>query len=257
MLDQFRPLTLKKRLSAQNRYWQRILVCLVLLLILNVGCAKRRSPEVDLKMRVQQSGSPGVYLVTGSTNLPEQSLITVMALRSIRSDSPSTVSANPNATNSILARQIVKVEHENWQTTLNLWQVAPDGRFREAWQLNQSEEGLSLNPAANVTFLALLDPAVQPLPIEKKLQQQDKNLRGRLVRFTDDGQWYVQASEVLPVALPTGKTVPPPLRAEDINGGWGNRSVIQREPQNSDFVGLPPEKIEKTTAPPSTTEFMR
>lgn len=257
MLGQFCPLTFKQRLISQNRYWQGVLVCLVLVLIMNSGCAKPRSPNVDLKMQVKQSGSPGVYLVTGSTNLPDQSLITVEALRSLSPDLPSSVSSNSDATYSILARQIVEVKQGNWQTTLNLWKVAADGRFREAWQINQSEQGLSLNPATDVAFIALLDPATQPPPLEQKLQQEGKKLQGRLVRFTDDGQWYIQAREILPVALPTGKTTPPPLRAEDINDGWGNRSVIQQEPQDSGFVGAPPEIGNQTNAPPSAREFMR
>lgn len=257
MRSKFCLLAFNKRLTQHFGNWPRVLVAIVLLLILNVGCAKERSPNVELKMQVQQSGSPGVYVVSGSTNLPEKSLITVAAMRSLRSSLASSASSKPNGTYSILARQIVRVEKGKWQSTLNLWQVAPDGWFQEAWELKQSEMEMSLDPAPEVIFLALLDPASQPPAIEQKLQQQGKKLAGRLIRFTSDGQWYVQASEILPVALPSGKTTPRPIRAEDKNWGWGDRFVVKQEPPVSSFVGLPPDTLNPTSAPLSQREFMR
>lgn len=257
MPSQIYSLAFQRRLIPSSIYRWGVLVAIVLTLIVTTGCAKPRSPNIELKMQVQPSGSPGIYLVAGTTNLPDQSRITIAAVRSLRPSLPLSVSSDSNSTYSILARQIVKVEKGNWQSTLNLWQVAEDGRFREVWQLNQSEIGLSLNPAPDVTFLALLDPATQPATLEKKLQQQDKKLQGSFVRYTADGQWYVQAAETLPVALPSSKTTPPSLKAENVNWGWGKRYEIKQAPPDSGFVTLPPERLNQTNAPLSQREFMR
>ncbi len=208
-------------------------------------------------MQVQPSGRPGVYLVAGNTNLPDQSRITVTATRSLDSGVPPSTSSNPNTTYSILDRQIAKVERGNWQTTLNLWQIASDGRFREAWQLNQPELGLSITPASEVTFLALVDPVGQSPVVKQQLEQLGKKLEGSLVRFTSDGQWYLQTREILALALPTGKTTPPILRAEDRNGGWGDRFAIKQQSKSSDFVNLPPAPASQTDQPLSSSEFLR
>ncbi|MBW4648992.1 MAG: hypothetical protein KME06_09840 [Kastovskya adunca ATA6-11-RM4] len=207
-------------------------------------------------MQVQPSSRPGAYLVAGSTNLPEQSLIAVAATRSLRPGSTPDGVFQQNATYSILARQIVKVEQGNWQATLNLWQIAPNGQFQEAWQLNQSEMGVSVNPETEVTFVALVEPAIQSPALAQKLETLLANPSGELVRFTTDDQ-YIQATKTLLIPLPTGKTTPPVLGAEDENGGWGDRFLIKEEPPNAQPANLPPASETQTNAPLSSSEFLR
>lgn len=208
-------------------------------------------------MQVQPSSRPGAYLVAGSTNLPEQSLIAVAATRSLRPGSTPDGVFQQNATYSILARQVVKVEQGNWQTTLNLWQVAPNGQFQEAWQLNQSEMGISVNPATEVTFVALVEPAIQSPALAQQLKTLLANPVGDLVRFTTDAQQYIQATTTLLIPLPTGKTTPPVLGVEDENGGWGDRFLIQEEPPNAQSANLQPASETQTNAPLSSSEFLR
>ncbi|PPS41585.1 hypothetical protein B1A85_17085 [Chroococcidiopsis sp. TS-821] len=224
-----------------------------LLLLLCVSCSYRSSsPDVELKIdEIKATSRPGVYSVAGSTNLPDNSRIVVTAVRYLR---PAQEQSNLNLSNtySILARQSALVSAGKWQTTLNFWQVAPDGRFQEAWQMEVPLQNL-LQPATTVSFIATYKPSSQLTPTQ---QQQTPELQGSLVRFSTDGEEYVQASQSLPVALASGKTNPPRIQPEDINGGWGNRSELTLD--NSSTTTRP--KVIRTSqsnAPLSHSEFLR
>jgi hypothetical protein len=241
--------------TLESLYSQTKWTVILLLVVLCASCSSPKPPEVALKLSVQPASSSGLYNVTGSTNLPEHSQITVAAIRYLRPTDQEFLDSDPNATYSILARQIVEVSQGKWQANLNLWQVAPDGRFQEAWQLNQSQIGLSLNPASEVSFVAIFDPATQPPKRKKNEEVQD--FRGSLVRFTLEGQPYVQASQTLQVSLPVGRRPPPVLKAEDMNGGWGNRYEVK--PQPAVAINIRPQlpKTNQTDAPLSPSEFLR
>lgn len=236
-------------------YFQSKSTVILLLLILCVSCSSSKPPDVVLKVNVQQASSSGLYNVTGSTSLPEHSQITVAAIRYLRPTDQEFLGPDPNATYSILARQITEVSQGKWQAALNLWQVAPDGRFQEAWQLNQSQIGLSLNPASEVSFVAIFDPTTQPP--KRKNNQEAQDFKGSLVRFTPEGQPYVQASQTIRVSLPVGKRPPPVLKAEDINGGWGNRYELKPEPAVAINIRPQLPKTSQTDAPLSPSEFVR
>ncbi|HEY9739728.1 MAG TPA: hypothetical protein V6C90_04490 [Coleofasciculaceae cyanobacterium] len=213
------------------------------------------STDANFQLRVTPSGRSGVYTVVGSTNLPDESRITVAAIRSLRLDKERTKSVSPNQTYSILAYQDVKVNQGKWQTTMNLWKVAPDGQFKEAWQIEQSKLGLSLEPETEVTFLATVAPTDSLTKLESLLQKQGIKLASNLVRNTFDGERYVQVSQNLPIALPSGQTTPPPQRPEDLNGGWGPRYLLIPEPPNTNNFEKPTKR--RTTAPLSPAESLQ
>jgi hypothetical protein len=139
-----------QRLAAQK--W----VVIVLVLVLCVSCAASEPPDIALKVNVEAGTRPGLYNVSGTTNLPNQNQITVAAIRSLRPTNQD-FGAEEKGTYSILDRKSVEVKQGKWQTTLNLWQVAPDGRLQEAWQLGSSQTE-SLNPSAEVAFVTTFDP---------------------------------------------------------------------------------------------------
>ena len=194
-----------------------------------------------------------MYLVSGKTNLPENSTIEVSALRYFR---PTAKSFAPrlNPPYSILSRQRTQIEQGQWRVKLKLWQVASDGSFQEEWQLNASKAS---KPISEVTFLALVNPNSQTPKLREKLEKQAENFAERLIRFTSDGQWYVQAAESLPLSLPTGKTTPPPLRAENINSGWGDRASIQRRFTSERRPSTAPVKTDRTNVPLSPGEMLQ
>lgn len=238
-----------------------VIITSSLLSLITSGCVNKSPNEVQLEIQgIQREDSNGLYKIAGSTNLPESSRIAVTAVRYLRS-----TAANPeeiiddgqNINRSILARQIVEVKQGKWEAELNLWQVAPNGNFQETWQLDRDHKKLA--PENQVSFIATFDPQGQLPSSERENPQQStpqyQNLEGKSLRFTNEGEKYVQASQYRSIPLPVGKTAPPRLEPEDFNDGWGNRSQIQA--QDSTPMLPPVGKSQQTSFPLLTSEFLR
>jgi hypothetical protein len=256
---------LDQTLSCNQRLLKRALV-VMLLLVLSAGCSEIRSPaqffqlpghvaDVDLNLHVTPANTPGTYQVTGKTNLPERTQLTVAAVRYLYPATPVGKMLNPEPTYGILDYQSVQVSQGQWQTQLNLWQVAPNGQFKEGWQIDQSRLGVSLKPTEEVVFLATLAPVGKLPKLEQQLARQGMRLASGTVRSTSDGQRYAQVNQMLAIALPTGSTTPPSLQAEDVNQGWGYRYLIPQEPQNPTKLEFPDTR--NTNAPASPKEFLQ
>lgn len=240
-------------------------ICLMLLAA-SYGCVQKAQERVEMKIGdVQPISSKGVYNIVGSTNLPESSKITVAAVRYLRPVSGRTealLNSDTNTNRSILARQIVEVKQGQWEAALNLWQVSPDGSFQEVWQANPAQ--IRLFPEDGVTFVAIFDPASQwEQPDNQNSQklklenQQFDTLESKLIRFTNEGEKYLQVSQTLTIPLPTGKTIPPRPQPEDLNGGWGNRYQIPPQSIASKSTLPPPIKNRQTNAYVTPSEFLR
>ncbi|AFY33501.1 hypothetical protein [Calothrix sp. PCC 7507] len=235
----------------------------LILLSVSYGCVQKVQEEVQLEIKnVQSVASNSVYNITGSTNLPESSRITVEAVRYLRptaGQEGALSDSNVDTKRSILARQIVEVKEGKWQTDLNLWQVSADGRLQEVWQPNNAQIGLT--PESGVTFIAIFDPASQWEQSAKQKAEKQKlenqQLDGKLVRFTNEGEKYVQASQTLLIPLPEGKTTAPRPESGDINGGWGNRYQIPPAPIASKTTFIPSATSRQTNASLAPSEFLR
>lgn len=246
MLNQLYWLLLQK-----IKFSRWTLIYILLLALCNSCTSASPPPDVELKINtIQAAARPGVYNVVGTTNLPDDSRIAIAAIRYLQPTQ--TRSLNPRTnTYSILARQIVPVNQGKWQTTLNLWQVAPDGQYQEVWQLSQPQQA-GYEPATKIKFVATYEPTSQSSSLQQ-LQQ----LQGSSVRFTAEGEEYVQASQSLPIAVASGRTTSPTIQPEDINGGWGNRSELKAVSANTVNVRPRVNKTSQTNAPLSATEFLR
>lgn len=240
-------------------------ICLMLLAA-SYGCVQKAQEKVEMKIGdVQPVSSKGVYNVVGSTNLPESSKITVAAVRYLRpvsGQAEALLNSDTNTNRSILARQIVEVKQGQWEAALNLWQVSPDGTFQEVWQANPAQ--IRLFPEGDVKFVAIFDPASQWEQSDnqnsqklKSQNQQLEKLESKLIRFTNEGEKYLQVSQTLIIPLPTGKTIPPRPQPEDLNGGWGNRYQIPPQSVASKTTLLPQVKNRQTNAYVTPSEFLR
>lgn len=228
---------------------------LLILLATSSGCVSVRSSPVELSLQVDPTRRPGTYTLSGSTNLPDETAIVVQGVRYMKSPASSELD---QANYSILSRQVVKVSQGKWQTTLNLWQVMPDGRYQEAWQLTQPRMRVDLQPSSEVTFLAMTEPVGQAQALEQTLQKQGKTLEGNAVRSTPDGQWYLEAKQSLLVKLPDGKTTPGSSAdavTEEFTAGGNSSKFITPVTTNSAQPTLI--KQSQTTAPLSTAERLR
>lgn len=258
----------KKVLTLPTWYRLRGGVTLALLLVLTTGCSEVSlkagqlptlfpdlSTDANFQLSVTQRERSGVYTVAGTTNLPDKSRIGVAAIRYLQVGKSQSQNLKPHQTYSILAYQDVEVNKGKWQAALNLWKVAPNGQFKEAWQLEQSKLGLSLKPESGVLFLATVAPTDSLSELESQLQKQGIKLVSNIVRNTVEGEQYVQASQVLTVALPTGQTTAPPQRPDDLNGGWGPRYLLIPEPPNTNKFEQPNKR--RTDAPLVPGEYIQ
>lgn len=230
------------------------LLLLPLLALFSAGCQSlplsltQPAYDATLDLTVNSKSQQGLYQLSGETNLPTKTRLTVAAVRYLYSADAS------SPTYSILDYQETEIRQGRWTANLNLWKIAPDGRFQEAWQLDQGDLQLEVTPAPDVVFLAMLAPIDFP-SLETKLVQQQIRFASNDLRTTPDGDRYMQTVATLPIALPSGKTAPPPLRPEEINGGWGNRYLILPEPPNTIQLRQPTQR--QTNAPLSPDEFLR
>ncbi len=167
-------------------------------------------PAIELTLQTQPASAPGTYTLAGTTNLPDRSRIIVQGIRRLEmADAGNGELAGDPSGYAILGRQTVEANQGKWQATLKLWEVAADGSYQEAWQLQSPHRTVALHPNPNLTFLATFDPTYQPATIQEKLQHLDKELDGNMVRFTPTGQWYLEATQSLAAPLPVGGTTPP------------------------------------------------
>lgn len=228
------------------------------IIFLITGCFKQNSPNLKLSIAVEPYGRPGAYKVSGNTNLPDKSKIEVLAIRYLQPIDGAYFDSESQSNDrfSILARQYAEVAGGKWDARLNLWQVDLQGYFREPWQMDRSFADLARTPDNTVSFLAIVNPDAQSPAIERELEKQIDTPNNRFLRFASNGQWYVQTREDLALSLPTDKTRPPVLRAEDINGGWGDRSRIRNEPASVSNA-IPRGINGQTNAPLSSGDFIR
>ncbi|WP_421658982.1 hypothetical protein [Leptothermofonsia sp. ETS-13] len=218
---------------------------------------QKQASEAELQFQVKPA-APGTYVLTGTTNLPNRSQIRVAAIRYLYPSNRASRELNPKPTYSILAYQAVEVNQGKWQASLNLWKAAQDGRYQEAWQLDQPRLKIALKPESKVVFLAthVVDSRSNHLlKLDQQLRAQGKTLENGVLLTTVDNRRYLQSTQKVAIALPTGKINPPPIRSEDVNGGWGNRYLMPGEPPNPIKLEFPENR--KTNALPSPVEFMK
>jgi hypothetical protein len=210
--------------------------------------------EADLTLNVEPQNQPGTFLVAGTADLPNGTELNVIAIRRLRLNQFPVVSAEPEPTYSILTYETVAVEGDRWQTPLALWQVASDGAYKEAWQLQAPELQLDVTAEDDVFFLVTLAPLNDLEAIEQQLAAENQRLDRQYIQTTAEGDRYLQTGQVLTVALPTGETDPIGIREEDINGGWGNRFLELPDLPNERQLEFPEQR--QTNAPVMQEEFL-
>lgn len=262
------PASKSPRLTVRNC----LLAVSMVLITTSYGCNQNTQKEIELEIKtIQPVQSNGLYRVEGTTNLPNFSRVGVSAVRYLATseDGQANISGMELRSNrSILARQIVEVKDGKWEADLNLWQVAPDGSYQEFWQQSQSQ--IQLIPENEVTFIATFDQMSQEVkdqstnnlevnPESNESIQVNTNIpqiEGPRLRFTSDGERYVQATQTTAVSIPTGKTVPPGIKPEDQNGGWGDRSQVTSLPA-SGGAPVAPVQSALTNRPIQVSELLR
>lgn len=249
--------------SAKWRWLQCLLVVVSLMPIAS-GCKMPILPgqvkEVSLQMAVDSSPERSRYTVSGTTNLPDNTPITVAAIRyfypagSSAPGSPSGAENSPGSTFAILDYASTTVSKGKWQAELILQQQGSDGKGWEEWQMQQPKLGVTLKPAETVSFVTTLTAKDQLTPLEQQLAETGFRLPRGIVRTTTEGQRYAEISQTIALTPPNpGQQAP--AASEPENYGWGDRYVLVKEPQNPTRLERP--KQPQTDAPARPSEFLR
>ncbi len=195
---------------ADGRILRRSLVVtsLIFLVMLNSGCMILSQfdriispPVVDLAILQITPQHHGQYLISGNTNLPDQTRLTVSAVRSLQ---PKDQQKASSAIYAILDRQMIEVKQQTWTANLHLLQPSPGG-VKEVWQRRWSR--LEQVPDPHVNFLVTLEPFDQPVHLRQQLDRQALIGRAETTRFTTEGERYFQASQTLVIPPPAGQPV--------------------------------------------------
>ncbi|MEB3294764.1 MAG: hypothetical protein VKJ24_16535 [Synechococcales bacterium] len=211
---------------------------------------------VYLTLQVTPGQQPGVFNLTGKTDLPDRTELTVIAVRYLLPQEPGSRQLNAAPTYAILAYQSVAIAQGQWQTQLNLWQVAPDHRFQESWQLAEARLIPQLKPDPTVQFIVTVAPIDQLESLESLLRERGQKFAQGVLRGTSDGERYAQTHQALTLPLPTGQSaIAPSPRPEADNDGWGKRYIIPKEPPNPTQLEAPQER--RTNAPARVEEFLQ
>lgn len=195
------------------------------------------SPPLELSISRVTPNSGGGYLVTGRATLPNQTRLSLTAIRTfLPKDGGGQLS-----TYAILDRQVVEVNEAAWEGNLQLWQPTPAGRLQEAWQNNP--DYLAMQPEPLVTFAVVLEPSSQDDDLKDQIERSDAKAVV-LLRYTAEGEPYLQASTQLSIAPPPASATaaspaPSPIRSIQATPGSGEQ--VSPQPQTS--RPLPPESL--------------
>jgi hypothetical protein len=200
MLSQFHPF--------YHRWARRRGTCLTVLVTLGLtagdgGCVQTKPLKPELTLQVQPTGKSGVYAASGKTTLPNQSRVTIQAVRQLEPVKASRLT-NQKPLYAILDRQQVEVTDGQWQANLNLLKNSP-GPALELWQIKANQLGLAVQPRAEVTFLAVSDELNLPLDI-KTNKDSNQPLENSVLQFSRNGNAYLQAKQSLSINAPLVKT---------------------------------------------------
>ena len=246
-------------------YWRRLRTLTIggILAATTASCASaplqmfRSQPNFDraiLAIQIEPTTEPGQYAVSGVADLPRGVELTVMAIRYLHLNQSPLKAGDPQPTYSILAYDTVEVDGDRWETQLSLWKVAPDGAFKETWQLHEPNLKLAVEPDDDVIFLATLSPLDDLEIIERQLARDNRRFASRFIQTTAEGSRYLQAGQSLTIELPTGATIPTEPLPEDLNGGWGNRYLPLPDLPNTRQLDFPEQR--QTNAPVSRGELL-
>lgn len=231
---------------------------LVLILLACIGCqspltlgSSPRSEATTLTLEATALGN-GEFDLVGTTNLPDNTQLTAVALRYLEPETAVIHNADPLY--SVLDYRPVTVADGHWSARLTIWQVAADGRYQEPWQTQAETLNLAAQPRENVQFAIALAPNNVGAALGNVLAQTGRRVAG-VLRVTDAGEPFLWAAQSLPVGLPQGQTTPSVDLLARTNGGWGDRYLLVPEPPLP--YTLTPDDERQTTAPITPAELLR
>jgi hypothetical protein len=209
----------------------------VLIVVLTAACDRlpsiSRAGENPVALTIEQvaeTGQPGAFTLSGTATLPNQTPLTISAVRRLSTEANDS-SSEPEPLFSILDRKSAVVQDGRWQAQLTLWQVSPEGFYQEPWQ--RTGDGLAPSQASStVEFRAALEPPdLSRAKVKNRAAILDQ-ATNPLLNFTPEGQPYLTVSESRVVALPSSSVAASAGMPTASRPGWQGRSLTD-SPANS------------------------
>ncbi len=219
------------------------------------GCEIRQVPLTTLSLEVKPSSQAGSYRLSGRSNLPDGTSLTVQGLRQLGATSAQQTPDQPEHY-AILDRKVVVVNQGQWETTLQLWQAGPAGNPAETWQIRVPGGDRRFQPDREVIFTAKTPPSRDDKILERQWEASKQNPAGEQVEFLEGGQWSLQVEQRLTVT-------PPPVSQQDAKAGV--EAIALHRPPATETTATPPDtQISAppldppvSTAPPNPEEQLR
>ena len=231
------------------------LLSAVLIVVLTTACDRLptlgRGGQTPITLTIDQiaePNQPGAFTLSGIATLPNQTPLTVSAVRRLIPEATGP-SSDQEPLFSILDRKSAVVQDGRWQAQLAIWEVSPEGFYQEPWQ--RSDNGLAASQASTaIEFRATLEPTdLNQTAIKNRAAILDQ-ATNPLLNFTPDGQPYLKASESRVVALPSPSVMASAGIPTANSPGWQGRSLTdnsansltERQPlpfQDRDNLPLP------------------
>jgi hypothetical protein len=189
-----------------------------------LGWGQNNTVDIVIE-QIAETGQPGQFTLTGTTDLPDQTLLTVSAVRRIGLQ-PNGEPMAEASQYAILDRKSALVKDGRWQAQLSLWEVGGQGTYQENWQTLVGRDFDTSSISSSVDFLATLEPAGLA---KSKLMARIDSLEqpsSSLLNFTPDGEPYLRASQSRVVALP-GNTMATARLPQEVQGTWEGRSTLK------------------------------
>ena len=198
-----------------------------------------------LMMTVESGDRPGVYELSGTTDLPEETELLVQAVRVLTPTGQPLPDDSPEEHYSILDRDRVLVSNGRWSAELQLWDNS-DGASVEDWQMRLPQSDRSFTPDNEVNFTVSMPPTGDERALEAQWQQSKQTPSDGVVSFTPDGEWFLQAEESIVITPPTADV---PAQPNSFNA---RQELAQTESgiPLADEVDGPAAKAEETTNAP-------
>ena len=159
-----------------------------------------------LLLTVESGDRPGVYQLSGTTDLPEDTQLMVQAVRVLTPTGQTLPEDSAEEHYAILDRDRVLVSDGSWNVELQLWENN-GSESAESWQTQLPQSDRSFTPDNEVRFTVSMPPTGDERALEAQWQKSKQTPSDGVVSFTPDGEWFLQAEEFVAITPPAA-TVP-------------------------------------------------
>ncbi|WOD38618.1 hypothetical protein RRF56_20625 [Nodosilinea sp. E11] len=207
---------------------------LILVLVMASACSRLPNGSAawnsnnEIAIAIEQifpANQPGVFTVSGTTVLPDQTPLTISAIRRI-TPLPSSNSTSEVAKYAILDRKSTQVKEGRWQAQLSLWQINSEGTYQENWQTVDADIDTA-SVSTSVEFWTTLEPRDLAQSVLSNQVDSLDDTYNSLLNFTPDGEPYLKASQSQVVAPPTNALAVSPSLSSKTPDIWAGRSTSE------------------------------